>query len=72
VGQPKHGRGEVRYAIWQDGRISLESVAYEVERTVAKLRRLPLSAEVFEDLAFVLRNGSVPSARSGSLPRSVP
>jgi protein phosphatase len=63
VGQPKHGRAEARYAIWQDGRISLESVPYDVETTVAKLRRLPLSPEVFEDLAFVLRNGRVPSAR---------
>lgn len=63
VGQPKHGRAEARYAIWQDGKIRLESAAYEVEETVAKLRRLPLSAAVFEDLAFVLRNGSVPFAR---------
>jgi protein phosphatase len=63
VGQPKHGRAEARYAIWQDGKISLESVPYEVEATVAKLRRLPLSPQVFEDLAFVLRHGRVPSAR---------
>jgi protein phosphatase len=64
VGQPKHGRAEACYAIWQDGRISLESAAYDVEETVAKLRRLPLSADVFADLAFVLRNGSIPAARA--------
>jgi protein phosphatase len=63
VGQPKHGVAEARYAVWQDGNISLESAAYEVEATVAKLRRLPLSPQVFEDLGFVLRNGRVPSAR---------
>ncbi|MBZ5626789.1 MAG: metallophosphoesterase family protein [Acidobacteriia bacterium] len=62
VGQPKHGRAEACYAIWQDGKISLESVAYDVEQTVEKLRRLSLSAAVFQDLAFVLRNGTVPSA----------
>ena len=62
VGQPKHGRTEACYAIWQDGKLSLGSAAYEVEQTVEKLRRLSLSAAVFEDLAFVLRNGSAPSA----------
>jgi len=66
VGQPKHGRAEACYAILQDGDISLESIAYDVEQTVEKLRRLSLSAGVFEDLAFVLRNGSVPSAPADS------
>jgi protein phosphatase len=62
VGQPKHGRAEACYAIWRDRRISLESVPYDVEQTVEKLRRLSLSAAVFEDLAFVLRNGTAPPA----------
>jgi protein phosphatase len=74
VGQPKHGRAEACYAIWQDGRLSLESAAYDIEETVDKLRRLSLSAAVFEDLAFVLRNGSSPStsADSAGLPTQVP
>jgi protein phosphatase len=62
VGQPKHGRAEACYAIWQDGAISLESVPYDIERTVGKLRRLGLSAAVLQDLAFVLRTGTVPPA----------
>ena len=62
VGQPKNGRAEACYAVWQDGRITLGSVAYDVEKTVEKLRRLALSAAVFDELAFVLRNGSVPPA----------
>ncbi len=61
VGQPKHGRPEACYAIWENGKITLASVAYDVEATIDKLRRLPISAEVFEDLAFVLRYGTVPS-----------
>jgi len=60
VGQPKHGRAEACYAVIQDGRISLEAVPYRVEDTIGKLRRLPLSASVFDDLAFVLKNGRVP------------
>ncbi|MGO9010121.1 MAG: metallophosphoesterase family protein [Bryobacteraceae bacterium] len=66
VGQPKHGRAEACYAIWQDGKITLESSAYDVEQTVEKLRRLPLSPAVFDDLAFVLRNGSVRVAPTDS------
>jgi protein phosphatase len=66
VGQPKHGRAEACYAIWQDGKTSLESVPYDVEPTVEKLRHLSLSSGVFEDLAFVLRNGSVPSTPADS------
>ena len=66
VGQPKHGRADAWYAIWQDGKITLGSVAYDMEQTVEKLRHLPMSAAVFEDLAFVLRNGSVPSAPAES------
>jgi protein phosphatase len=66
VGQPKHGRAEACYAIWQDGELSLGSAAYDVEQTVEKLRRLWLSAAVFEDLAFVLRNGTAPTAPADS------
>jgi putative phosphoesterase len=66
VGQPKHGSAEACYAIWQDGKLDLCRVPYDVERTVSKLRRLPLSAAVYEDLAFVLRNGCVPPASTSS------
>jgi putative phosphoesterase len=62
VGQPKHGRAEACYALWEDGKFTLDSVAYNVEATVAKLRSLPLSADVLEDLVYVLRNGKIPPA----------
>jgi len=62
VGQPKHGTPEACYAIWENGRITLGSLPYDVEAVVAKLRCLPISAEVFEDLAFVLRHGTIPSS----------
>lgn len=66
VGQPKHGRAEACYALWHDGRITLSSASYDVEQTIEKLRRLSLSAGVFQDLAFVLRNGRVPPSAEGS------
>ena len=60
AGQPKHGRAEACFAFWEDGRLTPGSVPYDVETTIGKLRKLCLSAAVFEDLAFVLRTGRVP------------
>jgi len=60
VGQPKHGRPEACYAIWEDGRLALASASYPFEETIRKIRNLPVSVEVREDLAFVLRNGMPP------------
>ena len=54
-------RAEARYAVWEDGRLTLGAAAYDFEKTIEKLRALPLSAEVFQDLAQVLRSGSVPA-----------
>ena len=60
VGQPKHGRAEACFALWHDGRIALSSAQYDAEQTIEKLRTLSFSTGVFQDLAFVLRNGRVP------------
>jgi putative phosphoesterase len=70
VGQPKNGRAEACYALWEDGKITLGSAAYDVEATSEKLRRLPLRPEVVDDLVYVLRTGKVPAAPGG--PRAGP
>ncbi len=59
VGQPKHGRPEACYAIWENGGLTLASASYPFEETIRKIRELPLSREVQEDLGSVLRNGGV-------------
>jgi diadenosine tetraphosphatase ApaH/serine/threonine PP2A family protein phosphatase len=59
VGQPKHGRAEACYALWQDGKITLASAPYDFKRTIDKLRDLRLSSVVFDGLAKMLRTGSV-------------
>lgn len=66
VGQAKHGLPEVRYAIWQNGEITLAASPYDCEPTIEKLGRLSLSPAVFEDLAAVLRTGSVPAHPAGT------
>lgn len=64
LGQPKHGGPHASYAVWQDGEISLRTVPYPVERTVDKLRQLPLAADVVEALGHLLRTGNAPAAPS--------
>ena len=61
LGQPKHGRPEACYAVWEDGQVELRSYMYAVDETVRKIRAMPLSAEVRDDLAAVLRSGAAPS-----------
>lgn len=60
VGQPKHGRCEACYALWEEGRITLKSQPYDVERTVGKLFALPIEDNIRNQLADVLRSGSPP------------
>lgn len=57
IGQPKHGRPEACYAIWNDGEITLRSHPYDVEATVAKLLALPIEQAIATQLADVLKCG---------------
>ncbi len=60
VGQSKQAGGRAYYAIWEDGRLQLESVEYELEITVAKVRKMPVSPAVRDRLESVLRTGLLP------------
>jgi len=60
LGQPKHGRPEACYAVWQNGAFRLCSVFYPIEETVSKVLALPVTPEVQDDLAAVLKTGGVP------------
>jgi putative phosphoesterase len=61
LGQPKMGQPAACYAVWdtsrEDGAIELKSFDYPFERTIAKIRALPISDEIKSDLADVLRYG---------------
>jgi putative phosphoesterase len=61
VGQSKQGGGRACYAIWEDGKLLLESVEYAIEVTAAKLRRMAVSPDVRHQLETVLRTGSLPA-----------
>jgi protein phosphatase len=59
VGQPKHGAPMACYAIWDDGRLSLQACRYPVEETVQKISALPVAMEIRSQLAAVLLSGKL-------------
>ena len=61
LGQPKHGRPEACYAVWDGGSLQLHSSVYPVEETVRKVSALPLPAKIQEQLSAVLREGRLPA-----------
>jgi protein phosphatase len=68
VGQPKTGSPKACYAIW-DGGVVLRENEYEIERTLGKIDRMPLSRSVRDDLKTILRSGGALSAASVSFAR---
>jgi protein phosphatase len=59
LGQPKTGRSDACYAVWQDGEIELKQFPYPVQETAARIDAMPWPAEIRRDLITVLRTGSV-------------
>jgi putative phosphoesterase len=55
VGLPRDSGGKANYAVYEQGTITLKQVTYDVEATIADLRRGPLSTAVVERLAALLR-----------------
>jgi putative phosphoesterase len=60
LGQPKHGRAEASFAVWDGRALTLGAAPYAVEETVRKIAALPLPGPVREDLSAVLRHGGFP------------
>jgi putative phosphoesterase len=60
IGQPKTGNPDACYGVWEDGRLSLRTYRYPIDQTVAKIRTMPIAANVQEDLIRVLENGGLP------------
>ncbi len=59
VGQPKTGKPDACYAVWEDGSFELKSFPYAVDETVGKLKALSFPRDVERDLVTVLKTGSV-------------
>jgi protein phosphatase len=59
LGQPKTGKADACYAVWEDGEFQLKQFAYPVQRAEERIGHLPVAEEIRRDLAKVLRTGSV-------------
>lgn len=59
IGQPRTGKPEACYAVWEDGSFQLKSYRYPVAKTVAKLRALSFPPDVEQDLITALESGCV-------------
>jgi len=59
LGQPKTGKADACYAVWEDGQFHLKQFAYPVEKAVQRIEKMPLSTAIRRDLVTVLRTGSI-------------
>jgi len=59
LGQSMSGGADGRYAIWENGIVTLHRMAYPVEHTVQKLQSLSLSRPVLAKLTKLLEGGAL-------------
>jgi putative phosphoesterase len=64
LGQPKTGRPQACYAIWEDGKIELKEFDYPVETTVRGIRTLPMPTDEQDALIGLLKTGNFPAEYS--------
>ncbi len=57
VGQPRDGIPQASYAIWEDGRVTLKRVPYDIEKTISALMATQLDPRIINELSNVLRKG---------------
>jgi putative phosphoesterase len=57
VGFPSGGDNRASYAVWEDGRVELKRVEYDVEGTIKALRKIDMPREVLESLIKKLTSG---------------
>jgi putative phosphoesterase len=63
LGQPKTGRPDASYAVWEDGKIELKAFSYPVEAAVAKVQALPIEPALRDELSTILRTGNIPPSK---------
>ncbi len=61
LGQPKTGRPQACYAIWEDGALSLHEYSYPVAEAIADIRKMPITEEDQNALIAVLETGALPA-----------
>ncbi len=59
VGQPRDGIPLASYAVWEDGRIEIKRVSYDIESTVLGLQQTTISPTHIATLSGILRSGGM-------------
>ncbi len=59
VGQPRDGIPLASYAVWEDGRIEIKRVSYDIESTVLGLQQTTISSMHVTTLSRILRCGGM-------------
>lgn len=59
VGQPRDGIPLASYAVWEDGRIEIKRVSYDIESTVQGLQQTTISPTHVTTLSRILRSGGM-------------
>ena len=59
LGQPKTGKPDACYAVWEGGTFQLKSFPYPVDETIGRLKALAFPQDVEKDLITVVQTGSV-------------
>lgn len=59
LGQPKTGKSEACYAVWENGKFELKQFIYPVERAVQKIKHMPIPDDIKRDLTTVLQTGAL-------------
>ncbi|MBW7897224.1 hypothetical protein B188_02650 [Candidatus Brocadiaceae bacterium B188] len=59
VGQPRDGVPMASYAIWEDGRIEIKRVRYDIEATIKGLHETEIPPHLISVLAKILREGGI-------------
>ena len=60
IGQPKTGKPDACYAVWENGEVSLRTYPYPVKKTVEKIRSMPVGENIQQKLISVLESGGLP------------
>ena len=59
LGQPKTGKPDACYAVWEKQRFALKSFSYDVDATAGRIQALSFPKDVENDLITMLKTGSV-------------
>jgi len=60
LGQPKTGKPDACYAVWENGQISLRAYAYPIDKTIEKIRLMPIDKNIRQKLITVLESRGLP------------